>query len=104
MVGPAIRFEDEYRHFWAYIPHFVHSPFYVYAYAFGDCLVNSLYQMYRAGLEGFADKYVDMLRAGGTLTHSELLKPFGLDAKDPQFWRNGIDVIVELIDEIEQLK
>jgi oligoendopeptidase F len=103
-LGPAIRFEDEYRHFWAYIPHFVHSPFYVYAYAFGDCLVNSLYQMYRAGLEGFADKYIDMLRAGGTLTHSELLKPFGLDAKDPQFWRNGIDVIVGLIDEIEQLK
>jgi oligoendopeptidase F len=103
-LGPAIRFEDEYRHFWAYIPHFVHSPFYVYAYAFGDCLVNSLYQMYRAGLEEFADKYIDMLRAGGTLTHSELLKPFGLDAKDPQFWRNGIDVIVGLIDEIEQLK
>jgi oligoendopeptidase F len=103
-LGPAIRFEDEYRHFWAYIPHFVHSPFYVYAYAFGDCLVNSLYQTYRGGLEGFADKYIDMLRAGGTLTHSELLKPFGLDAKDPQFWRNGIDVIVGLIDEIEQLK
>ncbi|MGZ8409713.1 MAG: M3 family oligoendopeptidase [Hyphomicrobium sp.] len=103
-LGPAIRFEDEYRHFWAYIPHFVHSPFYVYAYAFGDCLVNSLYQTYRAGLEGFPDKYIHMLRAGGTLTHSELLEPFGLNAKDPQFWRNGIDVIVELIDEIEQLK
>jgi oligoendopeptidase F len=103
-LGPAIRFEDEYRHFWAYIPHFVHSPFYVYAYAFGDCLVNSLYQTYRGGLEGFAGKYIDMLRAGGTLTHFELLKPFGLDAKDPQFWRNGIDVIVGLIDEIEQLK
>jgi oligoendopeptidase F len=103
-LGPAIRFEDEYRHFWAYIPHFVHSPFYVYAYAFGDCLVNSLYQTYRAGLEGFADKYIDLLRSGGTLTHSELLKPFGLDAKDPQFWRKGIDVIVGLIDEIEQLK
>jgi oligoendopeptidase F len=103
-LGPAIRFDEEYRHFWAYIPHFVHTPFYVYAYAFGDCLVNSLYQMHRAGFEGFADKYIDMLRAGGTLTHHELLKPFGLDAKDPRFWRNGIDVIVGLIDEIESLQ
>jgi oligoendopeptidase F len=103
-LGPSIRLDDDYRYFWAYIPHFVHSPFYVYAYAFGDCLVNSLYQLYRADFEGFADKYIDMLRAGGTLTHHELLKPFGLDAKDPRFWRNGIDVIVGLIDEIEQLK
>ena len=103
-LGPAIRFDDEYRCYWAYIPHFVHSPFYVYAYAFGDCLVNSLYQTYRNGLEGFTDKYIDMLRAGGTLMHHDLLKPFGLDARDPQFWRNGIDVIVGLIDEIETLE
>ena len=102
-LGPSIRLDEEYRYFWAYIPHFVHSPFYVYAYAFGDCLVNSLYRIYTTDSEGFADKYIDMLRAGGTLTHHELLRPFGLDAKDPKFWRNGIDVIVGLIDEIEAL-
>ncbi len=103
-LGPSIRLEDEYRYFWAYIPHFVHSPFYVYAYAFGDCLVNSLYQIYTDHPQGFADKYIEMLRAGGTLTHHELLKPFGLDAKDPGFWRNGINVITGLIDEIESLR
>ena len=82
-LGPVFRFDDEYRHFWAYIPHFVHSPFYVYAYAFGDCLVNSLYQVYSEGHPGFQDKYFAMLRAGGTLRHRELLQPFGLDASDP---------------------
>ncbi len=100
-LGPAIRFEDEYRAFWAYIPHFVHSPFYVYAYAFGDCLVNTLYRVYQDGLPGFADKYVDMLAAGGTRRHQELLEPFGLDARDPAFWRRGIDVIAGFIDELE---
>ena len=102
-LGPAIRFHDEYRHFWAYIPHFVHSPFYVYAYAFGDCLVNSLYDAYRKGLPGFEGKYLDMLRAGGTLRHKELLAPFGLDAGDPAFWRRGLDVVVGFIDELERM-
>jgi oligoendopeptidase F len=102
-LGPALRFDDEYRHYWAYIPHFVRSPFYVYAYAFGDCLVNSLYQVYSEGHAGFEDKFVDMLRAGGTLRHRELLLPFGLDAGDPRFWRRGLDVIVGFIDELEAL-
>ena len=88
-LGPAIRFEDEYRHYWTYIPHFIHTPFYVYAYAFGDCLVNSLYAVYQAAHEGFAAKYLDMLRAGGSKRHKELLAPFGLDASDPQFWQQG---------------
>jgi oligoendopeptidase F len=100
-LGPALRFDDEYRFYWAYIPHFVHSPFYVYAYAFGDCLVNSLYQVYLEGLPSFAEKYIEMLRAGGTLRHRDLLQPFGLDASDPAFWRRGINVIVGLIDELE---
>ncbi len=82
-LGPAIRFEDEYRYYWSYIPHFVHSPFYVYAYAFGDCLVNSLYDVFRSGAPAFQAKYLDMLRAGGTKRHKELLAPFGLDASDP---------------------
>jgi len=102
-LGPSIRFEEEYRHFWAYIPHFVHSPFYVYAYAFGDCLVNSLYDVYRSGAPGFQDKYLDMLRAGGTLRHRDLLKPFGLDASDPAFWARGLNVVVGFIDELEEV-
>jgi oligoendopeptidase F len=100
-LGPALRFDDNYRSFWTYIPHFVHSPFYVYAYAFGDCLVNSLYSVYRQGAPQFADKYLDMLRAGGTKRHQELLAPFGLDAGDPEFWRKGLDVVVGFIDELE---
>lgn len=100
-LGPAIRFHEEYRHFWAYIPHFVHSPFYVYAYAFGDCLVNSLYAVFQDGLPGFQDKYLGMLKAGGTLRHKDLLAPFGLDASDPGFWERGLTVISGLIDELE---
>jgi oligoendopeptidase F len=99
-LGPAIRFEDEYRYFWTYIPHFIHSPFYVYAYAFGDCLVNSLYAVYQGAADGFAEKYLDMLRAGGTLRHKELLAPFGLDASDPAFWQQGLGVISGLLDEL----
>ena len=102
-LGPALRFDDDYRHYWAYIPHFVHTPFYVYAYAFGDCLVNSLYDVYRAGHAGFTAKYSDLLRAGGTLRHKELLAPFGLDAGDPTFWGRGLGVVSGLIDELEAM-
>ena len=89
-LGPAIRLEDRYRWYWTYIPHFIHSPFYVYAYAFGDCLVNSLYAVYEQAADGFAEKYLDMLRAGGSLRHRELLAPFGLDASDPAFWQKDL--------------
>ena len=99
-LGPAIRFEDEYRYYWSYIPHFIHSPFYVYAYAFGDCLVNSLYAVYQGAADGFSEKYLDMLRAGGTLRHKDLLAPFGLDASDPSFWQQGLGVISGLLDEL----
>jgi oligoendopeptidase F len=102
-LGPAIRFEDEYRYYWSYIPHFVHSPFYVYAYAFGDCLVNSLYDVYRSGAPAFQAKYLDMLRAGGTKRHKELLAPFGLDATDPGFWKRGLGVVAGFIDELEAM-
>ncbi|MDY0243167.1 MAG: M3 family oligoendopeptidase, partial [Rhodospirillaceae bacterium] len=90
-LGPVFHFGAEYSAFWSYIPHFIHTPFYVYAYAFGDCLVNSLYDVYRSGAPDFQAKYLDMLRAGGTLRHKELLAPFGLDASDPAFWRRGLD-------------
>ena len=100
-LGPAFRFDDQYRHFWAYIPHFLHAPFYVYAYAFGDCLVNSLYDVFQSGHPGFQAKYFDMLKAGGTLRHKELLAPFGLDASDPAFWNRGLGVISGFIDELE---
>ena len=100
-LGPAFEFTPEYDVFWAYVPHFVHSPFYVYAYAFGDCLVNALYGVFQDGHPGFQAKYLDMLRAGGTKRHRELLAPFGLDASDPAFWRRGLDVIAGFIDELE---
>jgi oligoendopeptidase F len=102
-LGPAIRLGGGYETFWSYIPHFIHSPFYVYAYAFGDCLVNSLYARYREAEEGFAEKYLAMLRAGGSKHHKELLAPFGLDASDPSFWEKGLSVIENFIDEIEAL-
>jgi oligoendopeptidase F len=100
-LGPAFEFAPEYRVFWSYVPHFIHSPFYVYAYAFGDCLVNALYGVFQSGHPGFQRKYLDMLRAGGTKRHKELLAPFGLDASDPAFWKLGLDVISGFIDELE---
>ncbi|WP_288902419.1 M3 family oligoendopeptidase [uncultured Sneathiella sp.] len=102
-LGPAIRLHDEYQYYWSYIPHFIHSPFYVYAYAFGDCLVNALYAIYQEAESGFQDKYFDMLKAGGTLRHKELLAPFNLDASDPAFWSKGLSVIEGFIDELEAL-
>ncbi len=102
-LGPAIELKPGYETFWAYIPHFVHSPFYVYAYAFGDCLVNSLYAVYEHAADGFAERYLAMLSAGGTKHHSELLAPFGLDARDPSFWQGGIGVIERMIEELESL-
>jgi oligoendopeptidase F len=101
-LGPAFEFTPEYNVFWAYVPHFIHSPFYVYAYAFGDCLVNALYSVYQSGHPGFQVKYLNMLRAGGTKRHKELLAPFGLDASDPAFWKKGLDIIAGFIDELEQ--
>jgi oligoendopeptidase F len=103
-LGPAIRLAPGYETFWAYIPHFIHSPFYVYAYAFGDCLVNSLYGVYQKASDGFAERYLDMLSAGGTKHHSELLAPFGLDARDPGFWQIGLGMIEGLIAELEAME
>ena len=100
-LGDAFRFEDEYRLYWSYIPHFIHAPFYVYAYAFGDCLVNSLYAVYERAEPGFQERYLAMLRAGGTLHHKELLAPFGLDASDPGFWAKGLGLMGRFIDELE---
>ncbi|MDX1738971.1 MAG: M3 family metallopeptidase, partial [Alphaproteobacteria bacterium] len=102
-LGEGFIFGDAYRNYWAYIPHFIHSPFYVYAYAFGDCLVNSLYALYENADEGFVQKYLDLLSAGGTLRHKELLAPFGLDASDPAFWKKGLSMIERFIDELEKL-
>jgi oligoendopeptidase F len=102
-LGPAIEIKPGYETYWMYIPHFVHSPFYVYAYAFGDCLVNSLYAVYENAADGFAERYLAMLSAGGTKHHSELLKPFGLDARDPAFWDGGLKVIEGMISELEAM-
>jgi oligoendopeptidase F len=100
-LGPVFDYTPDYNVFWAYIPHFIHSPFYVYAYAFGDCLVNALFAEFQSGHSGFQEKYRDMLIAGGTKVHRDLLAPFGLDASDPGFWRRGLDIISGFIDELE---
>ncbi|MEM7241994.1 MAG: M3 family oligoendopeptidase [Pseudomonadota bacterium] len=103
-LGPVFEFMDGYETFWTYIPHFIHSPFYVYAYAFGDGLVNALYAVYEEGDAGFQDKYFAMLSAGGSMHHKELLAPFGLDASDPKFWDKGLDLISSMIDELEAME
>jgi oligoendopeptidase F len=102
-LGSAISLDGVYRHYWSYIPHFIHTPFYVYAYAFGDCLVNSLYAVYQDAHQGFAERYLDMLRAGGTLRYRDLMAPFGLDASDPSFWSKGLSVVSGFIDELEAI-
>ncbi len=103
-LGPVFEFMDGYETFWAYIPHFIHSPFYVYAYAFGDGLVNALYAVYEEGDSGFQEKYFDMLKAGGSKHHKALLAPFGLDASDPKFWDKGLSMISGMIDELEAME
>jgi oligoendopeptidase F len=103
-LGPVFNFMDGYETFWAYIPHFIHSPFYVYAYAFGDGLVNALYAVYQEGDPDFEAKYFEMLSAGGSKHHSELLAPFGLDASDPKFWDKGLSLISSMIDELEAME
>ena len=102
-LGPSIEFEEEYKYYWTYIPHFIHSPFYVYAYAFGDCLVNSLYSVYEGGLKDFEKKYITLLESGGSQRYKELLIPFNLDPTKSDFWKKGILVIENLIDELEKL-
>ncbi|MBZ0128172.1 MAG: M3 family oligoendopeptidase [Rhodobacteraceae bacterium] len=103
-LGPVFEFMEGYETFWAYIPHFIHSPFYVYAYAFGDGLVNALYAVYEEGDAGFQAKYFEMLKAGGSKHHKDLLAPFGLDASDPKFWDKGLSMISGMIDELEAME
>jgi len=103
-LGPGFNYMKGYEAFWSYIPHFIHSPFYVYAYAFGDGLVNALYSLYRTGIPNFEDKYFDLLSAGGSKHHSELLRPFNLDATAPEFWSNGLELITNMIDDLEAME
>jgi oligoendopeptidase F len=102
--GLSMKYPDDASVLWSSIPHFIHSPFYVYSYAFGNCLVNSLYAVYESGsVEDFVPKYIDMLKAGGTKKHKEMLAPFGLDASNPSFWQGGLDIISHMIDELAKL-
>ena len=103
-LGPAFNYAKGYENFWAYVPHFIHSPFYVYAYAFGDGLVNALYSAYQSGVPNFEDKYFELLSSGGSKHHSQLLKPFQLDASDPTFWAKGLNLISSMIGELEELQ
>jgi oligoendopeptidase F len=102
-LGHAIDLSEDYETFWCYVPHFIHSPFYVYAYAFGDCQVNSLFGLYQDAHPGFVAKYFAMLEAGGSKHHSELLAPFGLDASRREFWEMGLKVVEGMIDELERM-
>ena len=102
-LGPSIKYEEEYKYFWSYIPHFIHSPFYVYAYAFGDCLVNSLFDTYEKGLPNFDDKYINLLKSGGSKKYNELFSPFNLNLSKKSFWKKGLNVIESFIDELENL-
>lgn len=102
-LGPSIKYEEEYKYYWSYIPHFIHSPFYVYAYAFGDCLVNSLFNTYEQGLMNFDDKYINLLKSGGSKKYDELFRPFNLNLSKKSFWKKGLNVIESFIDELEAL-
>ena len=102
-LGPSIKYEEEYKYYWSYIPHFIHSPFYVYAYAFGDCLVNSLFNTYEQGLMNFDDKYINLLKSGGSKKYDELFRPFNLNLSKKSFWKKGLHVIENFIDELETL-
>ena len=102
-LGPAIRLGPGYEHYWAYVSHFVHAPFYVYAYAFGNLLVESLVAARSQDPKGFTPKYEALLAAGGTKTYVEALKPFGLDPKQKSFWEAGLNRITRLVDEFEAL-
>ena len=102
-LGPSIKYEEEYKYYWSYIPHFIHSPFYVYAYAFGDCLVNSLFKTYEQGLVNFDDKYINLLKSGGSKKYDELFRPFNLNLSKKSFWKKGLNVIEGFIDELETL-
>ena len=103
-LGPYINFEKEYKYYWAYIPHFIHTPFYVYAYAFGDCLVNTLYSVYEKNTDNFNKKYIQLLRSGGSKKYKELLKPFNLNPSNKDFWKNGLNIISNLIHELEKIE
>jgi oligoendopeptidase F len=100
-LGDIFNFDENYKYYWSYIPHFIHSPFYVYSYAFGECLVNSLYATYKKGLPNFEEKYFNMLEAGGTLLHKDLLEPFDIDISKKEFWQKGLDIISDYIDMVE---
>ena len=102
--GPAVRVGEEYQYFWAYIPHFIHMPFYVYAYAFGECLALALYAHYGKSADGFAEKYIRILAAGGSKQHRPLFSIFDFDLSKPQFWQNGMQILSAFIDRIEEMQ
>jgi len=102
-LGPAIKLNAGYEHYWAYVSHFVHAPFYVYAYAFGDLLVRSLMEKRREDPAAFAPLYEDLLAAGGTRTYVEALAPFGLNPREKAFWAAGMKQLERLVDEFEAL-
>jgi oligoendopeptidase F len=93
MLGDSVRLSDGYRSWWSYIPHFIHTPGYVYAYAYGQLLALSVYARYEAEGEGFVPAYLELLAAGGSMAPEDLGRIVGVDLADPGFWDAGLDII-----------
>jgi len=101
--GDAVELSDEFKWEWVSIPHIYHAPFYVYAYAFGQLLVFSLYQQFKAEGEAFKPKYLKILSAGGSKAPAQILEEAGIDIRSAQFWQGGFDVLSRMVDELEKL-
>ena len=103
MFGDSVTITEEYGCWWSYVPHFLHTPGYVYAYSFGELLVLALYRLYQEEGESFVPKYIDLLAAGDSDYPDRLLARVGVDINDPDFWQKGIDVIEEWVTQAERL-
>jgi len=103
LYGDSITLTEEYKLWWCYIPHFLHTPGYVYAYAFGELLVLALYEAYKSQTNGFSDRYIQLLEAGGSDWPHNLIAKMDIDIRDPQFWSRGLNLFESMIEEAEEL-
>jgi oligoendopeptidase F len=102
MFGDSVEMTDEYGLWWSYVLHFVHYPFYTYAYSFGELMVLSLYEQYRKQGQSFVPKYIDMLSSGGSDYPKNLMAKMGLDITKPEFWQNGLDLLNGMVTQAEE--
>jgi len=103
MFGDSVRLTGDYGVWWSYVPHFLHTPGYVYAYAFGELLVLALFAIYRQQGDGFAPRYLEVLRAGGSDWPEKVLAPLGVDLTDPGFWQRGLDELDAMVTQAEEI-